>query len=250
MTAGRLVISILLGFPLGTLLGGLAACMGYRLPRKISGWGRSSCPKCGHVLSIWEVVPLLSYLFLKGRCRHCGKEISPWYFWVEAAGGVISAALLFLWGPSWGYLGGLTLLACGLTAAVSDLKDGIIPDTLNIALAVCGILLGIIKGPAFVAWWGGLGAAASFTVLKSTSVITRKKMGGGDIKFLSAAGFILGPLGVCLGILFTSISALLVEILVRRRRFGEPFPCGPYLSFGTLAAWAILPLIFKFKGGF
>lgn len=248
----KLYYSVILGFIPGILAGGIAACMGWRMPRGISGWTRSRCPSCGNVLSLIDAFPLLGYLKLRGRCRFCGVKISPIYFAVELAGGVASVAFFYAWGPSKGYLFGIVFLTCCLIAATADLDKGVIPDRLNMSIAFTGVvLLAVNFSPLWLAW-ALSGATIAYLTLYISSLITGKPFGGGDVKFMTTAGILLGPLGVCLALLFSVFSAVGVEVLIRRRGFGQSFPFGPYLALGSIAGWVALPLFFKTltKGGF
>ena len=149
-----LLLECLLGlirFLLGAALFSFMNVVAWRLPRNMDPLkGRSICPRCGRTLDAPDLVPVFSWLFLRGRCRHCGAHIPARYLLVEVLGGVLAlgctrqygAALALpdgLFGMSWAAL--LALAVCGilLSIALIDAETQTIPDRLNFALAVCGV---------------------------------------------------------------------------------------------------------------
>lgn len=242
----KLYYSVLLGLLPGILAGGIAACMGWRIPRGITGWGRSMCPSCEKTLPLMDAFPLFGYLRLRGRCRFCGVKISPFYSFVELAGGIASVALFYVWGPSWGYLLGMVFMTCCLIAAVSDVSQGVIPDKLNIFIALIGVAVLIFRHSLTELFLSVGGAGTAYFTFLISSLITRKHSGGGDVKFLTAAGLLLGPLGVCFSMMLSVICAVSLEPILWRRGFGQPFAFGPYLALGGIMGYIMLPTLLKF----
>ncbi|MEG0785281.1 MAG: prepilin peptidase, partial [Christensenella sp.] len=153
--------------------------------------GGSRCPSCAHALKPLELVPILSYVFLRGKCRHCGEKISAQYPIVEA----ITAGLYVLSFYCFG-LNPMTLIAWALISvlivgAVIDIRTFELPDGISIAVLIIGILSFFI--PTLL-WWerllGILCAAGPLLIIVLAS--RGRAMGMGDVKLMAAAGLILG----------------------------------------------------------
>lgn len=231
---------------LGLCLGSFATALSYRLPREISMTtkARSSCPTCGHNLGVYDLVPLFSWLALRGKCRHCSDPIGGRYPLIELA--TLALCLAF-------YLtAGLTphtvvlfLLAPVLVSMIDiDLRYKLIPDVLNLSILLLGILALLAEGdsaaipPAvFGAVLYGGGAALLRTVFMHLK--GREPMGLGDVKFFAAAGFWLGPLPETAGIFLTLAggSGVALALVWRKLKGEEEFPFGPAL---VLAFTALL----------
>jgi leader peptidase (prepilin peptidase)/N-methyltransferase len=205
---------------------------------------RSACPHCGHALSAAENIPVLSYLWQRGRCRHCQQPISKRYPVIE-----VCAALLALW-PAWAF--GFSLPAIGaalfgwflLTLAVIDLDHQILPDRLVMPLLWLGLLFNLfwVFAPLPHAV---IGAAAGYLslwlVYHLFKLLTGKEgMGYGDFKLFAAFGAWLGWQSLPLIILLASLAGALVGgalILFRRHDRNIPIPFGPFLC---IAGWVAL----------
>jgi leader peptidase (prepilin peptidase)/N-methyltransferase len=183
------------------VLGSFATALSYRLPRDLPMMGvkdRSRCVSCQHLLGIADLIPLLSWIFLKGRCRHCHASIGARYFLIETATLFLSLALFFVYGLSVDVIP-LYFLAPLLVAMIAiDLEHKIIPDVLNAVFFLTGVLLWVLQGfdqdsliSALIGMlvYGG-GAYGLRWVISAWK--KREAMGLGDIKFLLGAGFWLG----------------------------------------------------------
>ena len=157
-----LLLELLLGlirFLLGAALFSFMNVVAWRLPRGMDPLkGRSVCPQCGHTLGAPDLVPVFSWLFLRGRCRHCGAHIPARYLLVELLGGVLALGCTWRYGAAYALPGGLfgmiwaallALAVCGILLSVSliDAETQTIPDRLNLALAVCGAV-SVLLSPA------------------------------------------------------------------------------------------------------
>ena len=198
---------------------------------------RSRCPHCGHLITALENIPLISYLALRGRCRHCGTGIGKRYPIVEAFSALLSgyaawhfgfglaavAALLFIW----------TLLAL----AFIDIDTQLLPDDLTLPLLWLGLLFNL--GDSFTDLSSAvIGAMAGYLALWAVywlfKLATGKEgMGYGDFKLLAAIGAWLGWQILPLTLLLSSLLGALVGIaLIVFARHGRnvPIPFGPYLA--------------------
>jgi leader peptidase (prepilin peptidase)/N-methyltransferase len=205
---------------------------------------RSHCPKCGHQLAWWENVPLVSFLALRGRCRACRTPISWQYPIVEAATGVLTAAVVWHYGPT--AQAAVVLLATWMLVALTgiDLRTQLLPDQITLPLLWLGLLAGA-AGLLVDARTAIVGAAAGYLVLWSVywafKLLTGKEgMGYGDFKLLGALGAFVGWQGIVPILLMSSVIGAVtgsIWLALRGRDRATPIPFGPYLA---AAGWVQL----------
>jgi leader peptidase (prepilin peptidase)/N-methyltransferase len=246
-------------FWLGSLYGSFLNVAVHRLPREESlVRPRSHCPRCGKTIAWYDNVPIVSWLVLHGRCRHCRKPISARYPLVEAATGLLAAALQRRWpeDPAWT---AAALIACGglLAVALIDWETFLIPDELSLGLAVAGVLAAPLNpylagGP----WWepvlrsaaGGLtGFAMTWAIAAAGEKALKKEaLGGGDVKLLAGVGAWAGATGAfdCLMIGSFIGSVYGVSLLLKgKAKRSDPIPFGPFLAAGAVFDFfRLLPL--------
>lgn len=229
----------LIFFVSGLVAGSFLNVCIWRLPRGESVvFPPSHCPACGRRLAWRDMVPVLSYVFLRGRCRYCGGRISPRYPLVEAVTGAAFLFLLFRYGPAPGLAAALVLTCVLEVAAFVDLEHMRIPNGLLLAGAVAGFLLNLLPGGPGLREMA-LGAVAGAGPLLAVVLASRGGMGWGDVKLAAVAGLYLGwrlaLTGLFLGVLAGGVAAagLLITRRVRRR---DPIPFGPFLAAGFWVA--------------
>ncbi|HEY0663287.1 MAG TPA: A24 family peptidase, partial [Thiobacillaceae bacterium] len=204
---------------------------------------RSACPQCGHVITALENIPLLSWLWLRGRCSACKAPIGVRYPLVELLVALLSAAAAWKWGVSVQALGAL-LLVWGLVAlAFIDLDTTLLPDSLTLPLLWLGLLFNL--GGHFASLADAvIGAIAGYLALWSVywlfKLATGKEgMGFGDFKLLAAIGAWLGwqllPVTLLLSSVVGATVGVAMIVLVKHDR-RVPIPFGPYLAGGGLVA--------------
>jgi leader peptidase (prepilin peptidase) / N-methyltransferase len=207
-------------------------------------WGpRSACPQCGHQITALENVPLLSWLWLRGRCSACRTSISARYPLVELLAALLSAAAAWKWGVSLQTLGALLLVWTLIALAFIDLDTTLLPDSLTLPLLWLGLLFNL--GGQFASLSDAvIGAMAGYGVLWSVywlfKLITGKDgMGYGDFKLLAAIGAWLGwqllPVTLLLSSVVGAAIGIAMIVLVKHDR-RVPIPFGPYLAGGGLVA--------------
>jgi len=228
----KLIICLTLGLPLGLLLGSYAACAGYRLPRKISTWGRSSCVNCSHTLGAIDLIPVLGYLIRGGKCHYCGKKISPYYTIIEIISAIVTTCLLWVWGPTPVFVKYICLTTGLLTAFVSDMQKNLIPDKLTLTLAILAFPLTLWAGDINIEN-SLVGGVLGLTIYLLPWVISRQLPGGGDIKLLGVIGLYLGPTGLLLSIIGSSIVAIAHN---GTGNLKKTVPMAPYLFAGSILA--------------
>lgn len=205
---------------------------------------RSACPHCGHAITAIENIPLLSWLWLRGRCRECQAPISARYPLVELLTALLSVAVAATLTPGWGVLAAL-LLTWSLVALIFiDLDKMLLPDQITLPLLWGGLLFNLLGG--FVPLVDAvIGTMAGYLVLWSLywsfKLLTGKEgMGYGDFKLLAALGAWLGWQALPIILLLSSLVGAVIGITLialRKHHQGNPIPFGPYLA---IAGWIAL----------
>jgi leader peptidase (prepilin peptidase)/N-methyltransferase len=232
-----------LSFPLavvfltGLCIGSFLNVVIYRLPRRESFiTGRSRCPLCGHTLAWYDLLPLLSFLFLLGRCRYCRAVISPRYPLIELLTGALFALLYLSFGLTAAFVKYAFFAAFLIIVSMIDLEHYIVPDRLVTAGLAGGILLGVFsKDRGLFSVLLGAGVAAGFLLL--VALLSKGGMGGGDIKLAFVTGLFLGwplgPLGIFLGSCLAGITGVFL-LALRLKGRKDPIPFGPFIALGSL----------------
>jgi len=206
---------------------------------------RSHCPSCGNTLRIRDNIPILSYLFLRGKCGHCGHPISIRYPVIEAATLILSLATVLILGASVTTLLTLGLVWALIALTVIDFDTQLLPDSITLPLLWAGMLFNYFGGLTSFesAFWGAVaGYMTLWGVYQLFRIVTGKEgMGYGDFKLLAALGAWLGWTMLPAIILLSSLVGALVGIsliLFRGQGRDVPIPFGPYLAAaGILALW-------------
>lgn len=230
----------LLCFLFGLTIGSFLNVCIWRLPREESIIRPGShCPACSTALGVRDLVPVLSWIFLRGKCRFCGARISPRYPAVELLTGGLFLVTYLHYGPSGEMVAAMLFSAFMVAITFIDLEHQIILDGMLALLAICGLVLQLVTG-AVGFWSMWIGALAGGGLLLVLAIISRGGMGGGDVKFAAALGFWLGWPGILLGLFIGFVSGGLISLLLlvsglRGRKDFIPF--GPFIALG---AWLTL----------
>lgn len=205
---------------------------------------RSSCPACKHAIGARDNIPVLSYVLLRGRCRHCDAEIPVRYPIVELVTGIMSAVIAWKFGYSWAALAALVLTWALIALSVIDLDHQLLPDDITLPLVWAGLLLSlyhVFATPQDSIIGGAAGYLSLWLVYHVFRLITGKEgMGFGDFKLFSLFGTWLGWQCLPLVILLSSLVGAIVGlsmILFRGRDRNLPIPFGPYIA---AAGWLYL----------
>ncbi|MCK9985552.1 MAG: leader peptidase (prepilin peptidase) / N-methyltransferase [Azoarcus sp.] len=198
---------------------------------------RSRCPHCGHMITALENIPVVSYLMLRGRCRHCSAPISRRYPVVEMLTAVLSGYAAWHFGFGLAALGALAFVWTMVALAFIDLDTQLLPDSLTLPLLWLGLALNLAGTYSDISA-SVIGAMAGYLSLWSVYWLFRlatgkEGMGYGDFKLLAAIGAWLGWQMLPLTILFSSLVGAVVGIgLIVFARHGRnvPIPFGPYLA--------------------
>lgn len=234
-------------FILGTILGSFYNVVGYRLPKgeSITKPKHSYCVSCGKKLSWYELIPILSYIIQKGKCRSCHEKISIFHPFIELVTGSLFAVSFYSFGFSYELIIALVLVSLFSIVIVSDLTYMIIPDEVTFISALIIIIvnflnLGLKDGMIQL----GSGILTFFVMyiimLIGNFIFKKETLGGADIKLMLISGLVLHPvLGVMVIFLASSI-ALPVSILIYVINKEHMIPFGPFIVASIL-------LLFLFK---
>lgn len=223
----------------GLFVGSFVNVLIYRIPRG-EEWVKtpSHCPACGHRLSWYELIPVLSWLALRGCCRVCKAPISLRYPAVELMNGLLWLICLLVFGISPFLPAALTISTCLLALSVIDWNTQEIPDGFPLVLLAAGL---VWNGYTLYAgnhlWVENLiGFFAVSAPLYLMAILTRGGMGGGDIKLAAVCGLLIGWKNILLALVLASVLGSLVmvprQLAAGRRIRGSMVPFGPFLSVG------------------
>jgi leader peptidase (prepilin peptidase) / N-methyltransferase len=232
------IFSVLLGAMIGSFLN---VCI-YRIPKGESiVFPGSHCPHCQHPIPFYDNIPVLSYLWIKGKCRSCHHAISLQYPIVEGVTAISSLLLFLTFGPSWSYLIYFAFTAALIVITVIDLYHQIIPDVISLPGIGAGLLVSLVFPQiTFFNSLSGvlLGGGSLFLVATVYQwLLKREGMGGGDVKLLAMIGAFLGWKAVILTILLSSLIGSVtgvVLMLIKGKDFKYAIPFGPFLSLGAI----------------
>lgn len=242
----------LLIFIYGLLMGSFYNVVGLRLPGKESIIKPGShCPNCKHNLNWYELVPVISYIFLKGRCLECKEKISNMYPMMELLTGLLFLFSYLLFGISEGFYISLIVSSVVVLVFITDSKYMIILDEV---LVVSGCLIFIVK---FI--FSGYQAAlltllfgfilfmiVYFMMLIGNFILKKESLGGGDIKLSFIAGMILGPYMGLVYLILASFLAFPYAIYILIKNKDNVLPFGPFLASSMLITFYNYDLILYF----
>ena len=218
---------------------------------------RSACPHCGHQITALENIPIVSWLFLRGKCSACKAPISPRYPIVEAVTGLLSAVLVWHFGSGWLGLASLVFAYFLIAMTLIDYDTKTLPDDLTFPLLWLGLLINL-NGTIVPLRDAVIGAMAGYVSLWAVywlfKLVTGKEgMGYGDFKLLAALGAWMGwamlPTIIILSSVVGAIVGISLIVFARRDR-NNPIPFGPYLAAaGMIALLYGIPLT-RYAQGF
>lgn len=240
---GVLFIGALLGAVAGSFLNAVAM-------RTVEGkpwWGkeRSICPACGHKLAFMDLIPLISWVILKGKCRYCNSPIGIRYPLSEIAFSLWGALALGRWGLSAAGAGALFGGWLMMLNALTDLDSGYVYDHLAASLGVIGLGMRLFGGRPIL-MDGILGALAGGGCIAAIIIASRGGMGWGDATLMAGAGAILGwkmaLLGTYMGFMIGGVVAI-VLVAAKKRKRKDAVPLAPFLAMGVMVTLLLGPEI-------
>ena len=203
-------------------------------------WARSHCPKCNHKIKAWENIPVISYVFLRGKCSNCKTPISHRYWMIELLTAILSSFVVYKFGWSVASVAGVFLTWYLIAIAMIDYDTMLIPDQLSLPLLWIGLFISLwvvfIDPPSSIKG-ALLGYLSLWSVFHLFKLITGKEgMGYGDFKLLAAGGAWLGMKSVAIIIILSSFAGAAlgsIAIALSKNKQSKPIPFGPYLAAGT-----------------
>jgi leader peptidase (prepilin peptidase)/N-methyltransferase len=230
-------------FIAGLCFGSFYNVVGLRVPIKKSiVRPRSSCTRCQRKLSPIELIPLISYLSLRGKCKGCQTKVSSIYPTMEVITATLFTISPIVVGWSKELLVAWLLISLLVIISISDISYTLIPDKI---LLFFGILILIVR--SFLVpldpWWDMfLGAGIGFSLLLFIAIVSKGGMGGGDIKLFAVLGLFLGWKGILLTLFISSLYggviggvALLMNAITRK----QPIPFGPSIALGAITTYFV-----------
>jgi len=230
----------------GAVIGSFLNVCIHRLPRGASiVWPASACPSCGRALSWFENIPIVSYIFLGGRCATCRAPISPRYLIVES----LTAAMFAL---AWWYYGPGPLLAsrlvfgCALIVLFAiDLEHHLLPNVITLPGIAIGLLLSVINPPGWKSSLLGVavGGGVLFLIAEGYYRIRHEEgLGMGDVKMLAMIGAFLGWPLMLLSLMIASLAGSIIGVALiatGRGTMKYALPFGTFLAIGAAASAAV-----------
>jgi leader peptidase (prepilin peptidase)/N-methyltransferase len=251
--------SMIYAFVIGACFGSFATACIWRIPRGLSiVKPRSKCPRCGHMITASENIPLLSWLLLKGKCSGCGLPISSKYFKTELVMAVLftaAAAIRFHYRVPVTVLPAWIMIWFAVSSARTDLEKLIIPDKFTYTAMIMAVLYAFCF-PYYTAFPGAYlwktvlcvilsGAATAVfgaaIVISGKLLFGRDAFGWGDVKYMIATAMFFGVLGMMFILAGACILSLIWFVLdrIRRGKFRRYFPFGPFLALATIL-WCLI----------
>lgn len=242
-------------FVFGAAIGSFCNVVIYRLRAGDSPLrGRSYCPHCKHQLSSNDLVPLFSYVILRGRCRYCKGSISAQYPLVELAMAIAAMALVLHFGIGLSTVLGIALTAFLLVIFVYDLRYQLILDRVSVpAMAIALLFSWSLGRPLLSSLVGGILGAGFFLLQYLAS--RGKWIGGGDIRLGAVLGLAVGWPLIAVNLVLAYLSGALIAIALivfRRRTWSSMVPFGTFLSLSGFVTilWGTAMLEWYLRGGF
>ncbi len=226
-------------FVMGTIFGSFYNVVGYRLPKGESiVFPPSHCTNCNHKLTFFELIPILSYVFQGGKCKHCHQKISLFYPIFETLTGILFVLCYISFGLTPQLIIALTFVSLMIIIVVSDYHYLIISDgvllTFAILLFIEILLINGIEQALFAILNGVLAFITMYLLKKFGDFLFKKEsMGGGDIKLLFIFGMVLTYPVAILAIFVGSIIGLPVALIIMHKKKNNVIPFGPFLAAGA-----------------
>ena len=236
----EILISVIV-FIYGLVFGSFFNVVGYRLPNNLSIMNPrgSFCPKCHHELRWFELIPVLSFLIQKGRCRKCKDKISLFYPIIELSTGILFLLSYLTFGLTTEFVISLLISSYLIIVVVSDGRYMIIPDEVTLFFSIALLIVELLTyGPKDTLVYLASGLALFgiiFVFMKITSKVFKKdSLGGGDIKLEFFSGAALGITNGLFSIFIASLIALPVSLYKLNKKKSNMIAFGPFLLLGVL----------------
>ncbi|AWE06089.1 prepilin peptidase [Lysinibacillus sp. 2017] len=225
---------------IGLILGSFYNVVGLRIPQRQSLiTPPSHCINCNRRLTSLDLIPVISYIMLRGKCRICGVKISIAYPFIELVTAFLFAFATWKVGYSWELLVALLFISLLVIINVSDMAYMLIPNRILLFFFPL-LVIGRILSP-LTPWWDSvLGAIIGFSLLLVIGIISKGGMGGGDIKLFLLIGFVLGTVHTVVTLFFASVIGMIVGgilLVICKRGRKAPMPFGPSIAIAAILVY-------------
>lgn len=231
---------IIVFFILGTVFGSFYNVVGYRIPKGQSIlYPSSHCTKCNHKLGPLELIPILSYIFLGGKCKKCKSKISCFYPVFEFLSGLLFALSYVVFGLSLNMLLSIVFISMLLIIIISDYQTMIILDSILVIFGLAIILIKyfIVGYPSILySLLDGVIAFVFMLVLKlfGDFLFKKESMGGGDIKLLGIFGIMFGYIMSMFIVFMAAFIGLPISLIILKKNKSHEIPFGPFLAIAAI----------------
>lgn len=241
------VMGTMMSGVMGLLIGSFLNVCIYRIPiNKSVAHGRSFCTNCKNTIKPYDLIPVLSYLILGGKCRFCKEKISIRYPSIEFLTGILYAIVFLRFGYTVQTIIMCALASILIVASMIDFDIMEIPNRLNILIVVLAIFSMVTQPLSIKEKIIGFFIVSVPTLL--IAVLTKGGIGGGDIKLLASCGLLLGYKSILvatfIGVMIGGIVGMIKLIKHKQRK--QEMPLGPYLSIGIMIAALYGDVIFSY----
>ena len=225
---------------LGAIMGSFYACMGYRIPNKISLVKPNSfCDNCKKELKWYMNIPLFSYIFLKGKCAYCKSKIEVLGFVVEVLTSLLFLLFYLKYGFSTMSIIGFILTSVLAVTIISDIKYYYISDRVIVISIICLLLTLYFCYPFKLFLYYVFSGVFMFLVflfikLFGDKIFKKESLGGGDIKLALVIGLSLGVYPSMISLLIASVVALIYSFIILKNKKDALIPFGPFLIGGAV----------------
>ena len=239
MTSVELIYNIYFGcvtFIIGLVMGSFLNCAAYRIARKESFLkGRSRCTTCGHELGAADLIPVVSYIISRGRCRHCGDKISIRYPLTELLCGALYLGCYLKNGLTIQSIRDLVFVSCLFCLSLVDIEIREIPDGTLIISALAWVATAyfvydsVSEAALHVACGFTYGAVILLISLAMDKILKKESLGGGDVKLFAVAGLYLGFIPTLFCVMIACITGLIFTVGLKLKSISF----GPFIAVGT-----------------
>lgn len=234
------ILYLIIFFLLGLFFGSFFTVVGLRCPKHenfISN--RSYCDECKHTLSFLDMIPIISFIVLRGKCRYCKKKIDPLSTYMELFTGILFALSYAIFGISYELLIALGIVSMLSIIAVSDISYYIIPDEVLLFFTAYFLIVLTLNNGVISALLSILSGFIMFCImytimLLGNFLLKKESLGGGDIKLMFVIGLVLSPFLSLFVIFFGSLIALPISFIILLRKKTVLIPFGPFLIIAFL----------------
>lgn len=230
-------------FIIGICLGSFYNVLGMRVPcSKSIIKPKSHCEKCNHELKWYELIPIISFLIQKGKCRNCHTKLSLFYPIIELSTGLLFLVSFYSFGFSLELIIALTLVSLFMIVIVSDISYLIIPDTFIIIPSILIFIVkviqnGIVVGLIQISYGIICFIFMYLIMLLGNKLFKKESLGGADIKLMFLVGLVLDPMLAIIVIFLASIIALPVSLILLIKNKEHVIPFGPFIVLGLLIVY-------------